>query len=264
MSVTYSQFACIGAGFSGVGLGAQLKRQYNITDIRIFERESDLGGTWQINRYPGAGCDVPSILYSYSFEPNSDWSSILPQRAELQLYMRQVATKYNLVDKISFSTSVRKCEWIEDNGCWRLHLYNEQTGASSTHESQFLFGGTGLLIEPRQLDVPGIDTFKGTVVHTARWRPDVDLQNKKVVVFGNGCSATQVIPAIIDQTESITQVARSKHWYVPALADSIDLTPMANVTKYAPWTQGLQRLARHRRARIPVLPRQPPRCLLPP
>ncbi|KAK0620175.1 monooxygenase [Immersiella caudata] len=239
--VGYSQFACIGAGFSGIGLGASLKRRYGITNIRLFERESDLGGTWMINQYPGCACDIPSILYSYSFETNPAWDSVLPPRADIQAYLRNVAAKYDLIDKISFNTSVEKCEWVEEKGRWRMTVRDNASGHPSVHEAQFVFSGVGLFSKPRIPEIPGLDSFKGPVVHTARWPQGLNLKDRKVIVLGNGCSASQVVPAILDEAASITQIVRTKHWIIPNIKDTFNVSPLATLTKHAPWTRGLQR-----------------------
>ncbi|KAK0641754.1 hypothetical protein B0T16DRAFT_516194 [Cercophora newfieldiana] len=238
---SYSQFACIGAGFSGIGLGAMLKRRYNISDVRMFERESDLGGTWMINQYPGCACDVPSILYSYSFETNPRWDCILPPREDTKAYLRDVATKYNLIDKISFNSTVEKCEWIEEKSRWRMTVRDNATDHPFIHEAQFLFSGVGLFSEPRGLDIPGIENFSGPVVHPARWPQGLDLTDKKVVVFGNGCSACQIVAATVEQTAHTTQVIRSKHWIIPNMKEMINWSPFGTLTKYAPWTVSMQR-----------------------
>ncbi|KAK1749845.1 ACB 4-hydroxyacetophenone monooxygenase [Echria macrotheca] len=238
---SYSQFACIGAGFSGICLGATLKRWHDITDVRIFERESDLGGTWVINQYPGCACDIPTALYSYSFEPNPSWTTVLPARADIHAYLRKVADKYGVADKISFGTEVQRCEWIEDRNRWRIHVRDVASDSSSIHESQFLFSGAGFIFKPRDLDVPGVETFHGPVVHSARWDPRLDLTDKNVVVIGNGCSACQIVPAIVDKVKSLTQVFRSKHWIVPPLDYTYPLGILAFMNQYAPWTKGIQR-----------------------
>lgn len=238
--VPYTQFACIGAGFSGVCLGATLQRWYGITDLAIFERTPKLGGTWSINRYPGAACDVPSALYSFSFATNPNWTRILPTAPELSAYLERVAAQYNLPPKISFNTSVERCEWDESRARWRLTLKDVSTGETRHHECQFLFSGAGQFSQPRDLDVPGVQNFKGVVMHSARWRDDISLKGKKVVVFGNGCTAAQIVPSIVDECESLTQIVRSKHWIMPP----IDQRVPPGVRKVLQYTPGMLALLR--------------------
>lgn len=213
---SYTQFACIGTGFSGIGLGAQLKRWYNITDVQFFERQSGLGGTWLANRYPGCACDVPSALYSLSFEPNADWSRLLPPSQELWEYLDRVAAKYDLHRHMMFGVEVRKAEWVEARSRWRLTVVRlDEGGETFVHESQFLFSATGQLVRPKELDVPGKEKFGGHIWHSSQWRQDVDLTGKRVIIFGNGCTAAQVVPAIVGQTKQLTQIVRTKHWVAP-------------------------------------------------
>ncbi|CAP71610.1 uncharacterized protein PODANS_6_450 [Podospora anserina S mat+] len=206
-TATYTQFACIGAGFSGIGLGATLKLKHNITDIRIFEREAELGGTWHLNQYPG---------------------------------------------RITFCSSVQKCEWLPSPiSRWRLTVLSHN--AISHHECQFLFSGTGILFHPKTssfFSLPGAGSFSGTVMHSARWDHSVDLDNKKVMLFGNGCSASQIVPALLGRSnnaevcssgrdynvDKITQFVHSRHYVIPSLAE---LFPLALLERLP---RGLQRL----------------------
>ncbi|KAJ4201499.1 hypothetical protein NW767_006587 [Fusarium falciforme] len=236
----YSQFACIGTGFSAICLGATLKRWYGISDIQFFERYSDLGGTWFGNTYPGCACDVPSALYSYSFEPNPNWSRVLPSHDELWRYLKQVADKYHLPPKMSFGTNVEKCEWIDQVKRWRLHVRHINTDNVFTHECQFLFAGAGQLVQPRELDVPGVENFKGPIFHSSKWRHDVELEGKNVVVFGNGCTAAQIVPSIVGKTKHLTQVIRAKHWILPPI-DGVQTDAMRKMFKYIPGSMALQR-----------------------
>ncbi|KJZ75731.1 hypothetical protein HIM_04888 [Hirsutella minnesotensis 3608] len=213
--VTYSQFACIGSGISAIALGATLKRWYGITDVRFFERHDDLGGTWFANTYPGCACDVPSILYSFSFAPNPKWTQTLPSSAELLTYLKHVADKYNLSSKMTFGAQVIRCEWMAQTRRWRLHVRRVKDGSVLVHDCQFLYSGTGVLVHPREPDMPGIKSFRGPVFSAARWRSDVDLRDKSVALVGNGCTAAQIVPNIT--TAQLTQYIRSKHWIVPPI-----------------------------------------------
>ncbi|WKT51481.1 FAD/NAD(P)-binding domain superfamily [Fusarium oxysporum f. sp. vasinfectum] len=237
---TYSRFACIGTGLSGIGLGATLKRWYNLDDIHYFERQSQPGGTWLQNQYPGCACDIPNILYSFSFEPNPDWTRILAKREELYDYIMRVAKKYHLLNKMTFGAQVEKCEWSEEHAQWRLTIRDLESGSLFSHECQFLFSATGLFSNPRELDIPGVKSFKGPIIHSAKWRHDVNLTGKRVVLFGNGCTAAQIVPNILPQTKSLTQIIRSKHWILPPI-DGPTLDVLRWVMKNIP---GVQRLLR--------------------
>ncbi|KAL6871340.1 hypothetical protein J3F83DRAFT_735137 [Trichoderma novae-zelandiae] len=215
--ITYSQFACIGTGFSAIALGCTIKRWHGITDIRFFERHSDLGGTWFVNQYPGCACDVPSLLYSFSFAPNPEWSKVLPSNDEIWHYLNKVCNQYGLRDKMTFNSTVERCEWIEQTARWRITVRDTTSDTTFAHESQFLYSGSGVLVHPRKADLPGIESFNGPVFHASQWRQDVDLTDKNVIVVGNGCSASQIVPAIKDQAKHVTQFQRSKHWIVPVV-----------------------------------------------
>ncbi|WDK16574.1 hypothetical protein CGRA01v4_07857 [Colletotrichum graminicola] len=237
---SYTQFACVGTGFSAIALGATLKRWHGIGDIRFFERHSELGGTWFINQYPGCACDVPSALYSFSFEPNPDWSRILSPQGEIWQYLYDVATKYSLIDRMRFGVNVQRCEWSEENKRWRMTIREYNTGKIFYHECQFLFAATGQLMQPQEIDVPGASNFQGRIFHSSRWDKDVDIEGKRVIVFGNGCTASQIVPAIVSKTKHLTQAIRSKQWFLPPV-DSENTAILKYFLRYIPGTIFLQR-----------------------
>jgi len=184
---------------------------------------------------------VPSSLYSFSYEQNPGWSRILPSKDELWAYLDNVALKYDLKRKMSFNMQVERCEWIEESARWRMTIRQLKPGAILKHECQFLFCASGQLAKPRDFDIPGSDTFTGDMFHTARWPSNVDLHDKNVVVFGNGCTAAQVVPSIVRDTKSLTQFVRSKHWILPPIDGKI--RGWARVLlRWVPGLMGLQRL----------------------
>lgn len=160
-------------------------------------------------------------MYSYSFEPNPGWSRVLPSFEELWAYLKKTADKYDLPQKMTFGVTVERCEWVEESQRWRMYIRHDKTGQYLVHECQFLFAGTGQLVEPRKPDIPGIENFKGPVFHASRWRKDVDLKNKNVAVLGNGCTAAQIVPNIVKETKHLTQYFRSKHWILPPIDQEI-------------------------------------------
>ncbi|RAL05414.1 flavin-containing monooxygenase [Aspergillus ibericus CBS 121593] len=213
---TYSQIACIGTGLSAIALGATLQRWYKFDDICFFDRHSESGGTWHINSYPGCACDVPGALYSYSFELNPNWTKVMPSRDEIKQYHHDVLNKYCLRDKIRHSVEVIKCIWMEEADRWVLYMRDVNTTELYTHECQILFAATGRLVEPRPCEIVGAETFHGSIFHSARWNHGVELEGKDVIVIGNGCSATQIVPAIVGKVKSLTQIIRSQQWVFPA------------------------------------------------
>ncbi|KAF8518321.1 hypothetical protein JB92DRAFT_3088036 [Gautieria morchelliformis] len=205
MSTKYTEVLCIGLGLSGVCLGVQLQRKYQFTDVHFYERDASHSGTWYVNRYPGCACDIPAIFYSYSFEPNASWSRLLPPRDEIWRYLDGVVEKYNLRPRMTFRT-----ESAAKSG--RFIFRDLESGRQYIHECRLLFSAVGVLATPKEPNIPGKETFKGPMFHTARWRDDVELRNKSVVVVGNGCSASQMIPQITPLTKTLTQFIRTPHW----------------------------------------------------
>lgn len=142
---------------------------------------------------------------------------------------------------MSFGMEVQRCEWIEESARWRMSILHVKTNTTLTHECQFLFCGTGQLVKPREIDVPGSKSFSGAIFHTAGWRTDVDLKGKRVAVFGNGCTGAQVVPSIVKDVKSLTQFVRAKHWILPPIDGEIPSWAHA-VLRWLPGLMGLQRL----------------------
>lgn len=161
------------------------------------------------------------MLYSLSFEPNPTWSRTLPSASEIWEYLNRVASKYNLPSKMSFGVNVERCQWIEERSRWRLDVRHLATESIYIHESQFLFAANGQLVTPRKLGVPGVESFKGPIFHASRWDDKVDLTDKNVIVFGNGCTAAQIVPSVVAKTKHLTQMVRSKHWILPPIEERI-------------------------------------------
>ncbi|GAM34982.1 hypothetical protein TCE0_015r02921 [Talaromyces pinophilus] len=241
--VTYSQIACVGAGLSAVALGATLQRWYGLEDIVFFERHPTTGGTWYINTYPGCGCDVPSALYSFSFAQNPGWTKLMPSNKEIKAYVDDVVKTYNLLPKMTFGTEVVRSVWRHEVNRWLLHLRDLKTGVEYYHECQILFAATGQLVEPRPCEIPGASDFAGSIFHSARWDHSVDLKGKNVVVIGNGCTAAQIVPALIKDggVKSLTQVIRTKHWIFPAPNFTYPKV-LQWIFRYVPLTLRLHRL----------------------
>lgn len=201
--------AILGAGVSGLCMGIQLQRA-GIASFAIFEKSHDVGGTWLDNSYPGSGCDVPSHLYSFSFEPNPDWSRAFSPQAEIQRYLRHCAEKYGLLPKIHFGTEIAGASFDASAGLWRIRT---STGEEIT--ARALVSGLGQLNRPHTPDLPGLASFEGTTFHSARWNHQHDLAGEKVAVVGNGASALQFIPEIAKTAERVTVFQRSANWVIP-------------------------------------------------
>lgn len=203
-----TQVGILGAGVSGVLMGMRL-RQAGIDDFVIYEQQPDVGGTWLRNTYPGLCCDIPSHLYSYSFEPNPDWTSVYAERAEIQAYLRSCAEKYDLIDRIRFATCVEAARY-DDQGAWELELAD---GTTTSHRA--LVAATGGLTEPHLPRVAGLDEFTGPWWHSGAWRHDVALDGLRVAVVGSAASAVQVVPAVAERAAEVFVFSRTPNWVMP-------------------------------------------------
>lgn len=198
----------IGTGFSGLGMGIRLKRA-GIHDFVILEKDDGVGGTWRANTYPGAACDVQSHLYSFSFEPNPNWSNMFAEQKEILAYLEHCADKYQLRPHLRCNVEVTSASY-DGAGAWHVTLANGEK-----LKSRFLVSGCGGLSRPAYPNIPGLDTFQGTKFHTARWRHDYDLTGKTVAVVGTGASAIQVVPSIVDRVKKLKVFQRTPPWIMP-------------------------------------------------
>ena len=198
----------IGTGFSGLGMGIALQRQG--VDFLILEKADDIGGTWRDNTYPGCACDVPSHLYSFSFEPKATWSKLFSPQPEILDYLRGVSDKYGLRRYVRFNSRAARAHW--DDTEYRWHVF---TDAGQEYIAQFLISGAGALHIPRLPDIEGLDEFGGPAFHSAQWQHDIDLTGKRVAVIGTGASAIQIVPGIIDEVAHLQLYQRTPPWVVP-------------------------------------------------
>ncbi len=201
------RIAILGAGFSGMGMAIRL-RQEGFDNFIIYEKADEVGGTWRENRYPGVACDVPSHLYSFSFEPNPNWSRRYSSGEEIWDYMKRCAQKYDLYRSIKFQKTVSAIR--HDGREWRIEFAD---GAVET--ADFVISGLGGLHVPNIPDIPGKDEFKGPIFHTAQWRDDVELSGKRVAIVGSAASAVQVIPEIVDKVAYLDVYQRTPNWVLP-------------------------------------------------
>jgi len=197
----------IGAGMSGILTAIKLL-EAGIENIRVYEKAEKVGGTWRENTYPGLSCDVPSHVYSYSFELNPRWSRLFSPGAEIQAYFEDIAEKYELDPYISFNTEI--IETVFHNGQWHI---KSQDGHIDT--ADFIICATGVLHHPAYPDIEGVDEFAGPCFHTACWDHSVDLADKRVGIIGTGSTAIQIVPAIVDVVTEISLFQRTAQWIFP-------------------------------------------------
>ena len=203
--------AILGAGFAGIGTAIRLK-QAGIESFTIFERAGEIGGTWRDNTYPGAACDVPSHVYSLSFEPNPGWTRKFSASSEIQAYLLRLVEKWQLRAKLRLRTEIVEARFDEARGVWSL-----TTAAGELHEARVVVSCVGGLVDPVTPDLKGLQSFGGEVFHTARWNHAYDLGGRRVAVIGTGASAVQVVPSIAPRVAKLSVFQRTPAWVVPKL-----------------------------------------------
>ena len=206
------QVLVIGAGFGGLGLSVQLQRA-GVTDYLVLEKADDVGGCWRDNTYPGAACDVPSHLYSFSFAPRPQWSRKYAPQGEIFAYLRDVAERFDLRRNIRFGREVAEARFDEAAGQWEV-----RTTGGEVYRARALVSACGQLNRPAYPRVPGLERFGGVAFHSARWRHDVPLAGKRVGVIGTGASAIQLVPEVAKEAARLHVFQRSAP-YVIAKAD---------------------------------------------
>lgn len=204
----HHRVAILGAGLAGIGMAIRL-RQQAIEDFVIIEREDDLGGTWYVNTYPGCQCDVPSVLYSFSFAPNPDWTRSFAPQPEIEEYIRTCATAYDVKRFIRFGHDVTGLRWVEGDRRWELAT------DQGVITADIVVLGTGPLSEPSLPDITGLERFEGTIFHSAAWRHDHDLTGERVAAIGTGASAIQFVPQIQPTVAHLDVFQRTPPWIVP-------------------------------------------------
>ncbi len=193
----------VGAGMSGIAMGVALKRS-GFDDFLMLEKGSDVGGTWYWNHYPGLSCDVPSQLYQYSFHLKPDWQRVFATQDEILAYHREVVDAFGLRSHLRLDTEVTKAQWDGDG--WEIEADGE------TERADFVVMATGVLHHPNVPDIPGLEDFQGTTLHSARWDDGVDYTGKRVAVVGTGSTGVQIVSAMQPVAEQVTLFTRSPQW----------------------------------------------------
>ncbi|CAA0091918.1 Baeyer-Villiger monooxygenase [Zhongshania aliphaticivorans] len=225
----------LGAGMSGLCMAIELKKR-GVNKLEIIEKNSDVGGTWFDNSYPGACCDVPSALYSFSFEANPNWSRIYSPQVEIQHYFQHCANKYDLMPHIRFNSEVISADYQQENGKWLVTLANGEQLLS-----RIVVSGLGQLNKPNTPELQDANEFKGVSFHSARWNHDIDLRGKHVAVIGSAASAIQLIPHVAQQAKKLYVYQRSAN-YILSRGDREYSATEKYLFHTLPWTQKLVRL----------------------
>ncbi len=228
----------VGAGISGLGLAVKLK-QLGI-EYTVVEKNSEVGGTWFENRYPGCGVDTPNHFYSYSYAPNHGWKHYFSPRDELQAYVERCATDFGVRSNIRFDTELIAAVWDKDTRRWTATL---RTAAGTTElQTSVLVSAIGHFNQPAPVHIEGLENFTGEVFHTARWPDTADLRGKNVAIVGTGASSMQTVPTIADDVSALSIYQRSPQWVRPLPEYNERVKPgttwlLENVPYYASWNR---------------------------
>ena len=199
----------MGAGMAGILAGVRFK-QAGYRTLTIYEKSDRIGGTWRENRYPGLTCDIPSHDYTYSFEPNPDWTRRYPDGSEIFDYFAGVVKKYRVDDAIRFNEEIVSCAY--QDGAWRLEA---RSGLTDT--ADVVIAATGFLHHPKYPDIAGLDRFQGAMFHSARWDQSVPLDGRRIGVIGNGSTGVQIITALAGRAASLEHFQRTAQWIMPTV-----------------------------------------------
>ena len=225
----------VGAGFAGIAAGIKL-REAGIHDFVILEKANELGGVWRDNTYPGCACDVPSALYSYSFAPKPDWRRVFAPQEEIRQYLIDTATRFGLLPHLRLGRELLDARWSDKDEQWHA------TTTKENFRARFAILACGPMHEPIVPQVPGLDTFPGTIFHSSRWRHEHDLRGRRVAVIGTGASAIQFVPAIQPEVAQLTVFQRTPQWILPKM--DLAIPPWARgLFRRLPATQTLMRAA---------------------
>lgn len=199
----------VGAGFSGLGMAIKLL-QSGTKSFLVIEKADEIGGTWYVNQYPGCACDIPSHLYSFSFDRNPNWSRMYSGRDEIQRYLKSCAQRFGVNQYIRVNTSMKEAVWDESSAHWRV-----TTGDGATIRARVLVSAVGALHVPMFPEIPGMEKFAGPAFHSTWWDSNVPLEGKRVVVIGTGASAIQFVPEIAPKVSKLSVFQRTPPWIVP-------------------------------------------------
>lgn len=199
----------VGAGFGGVAAAIELQR-HGFGDVTLLDAAPELGGTWFYNRYPGAACDVPSHLYSFSFAQRRDWERLCPTQSDILTYLRGVAHDYGVDRLVVPDAKVTACRFSDADCRWTV-----ETEGGASYEAEAVVLATGQLHQPAVPRIEGAETFAGHTFHSANWDHHYPLTGKRVAVVGTGASAVQFIPELAKDVARLTVFQRTGNWFLP-------------------------------------------------
>jgi cation diffusion facilitator CzcD-associated flavoprotein CzcO len=215
----------IGAGISAMNLAYKIYHEHKlieldiVSDLCIYEAHEDMGGTWLVNTYPGVACDVPAHIYTFPFEPNPEWSAYYASGGEIWEYFDKTVKKYGLARGVKCGHRVQKAEFDEESGRWKLEVKNKDGVVHD--ECDILVSAVGFLSNWRWPDISGLHDFKGHLCHSAVWDKDFDWTDKRIAVLGNGSSAIQILPQVVEKAKHVTNFIRRPTYITPGLGSAI-------------------------------------------
>jgi cation diffusion facilitator CzcD-associated flavoprotein CzcO len=203
------EIAIIGAGLSGIGMAIALRRA-GLEDFVILERAEDVGGTWRDNTYPGIGVDIPAQAYQFSYELKHDWSRVFAKGSEVRRYIDDCADRYGIRPFVRFRSDVTERVWNAAEQRWHLRI-----GDTDTVRARFVISAIGPFVDPKPVDLEGVGSFRGEVIHSARWDHSIALEGKRAAIVGTGASAVQIIPEIAPRLARLDVYQRTPIWVAP-------------------------------------------------
>jgi len=211
----HMKIICVGAGASGLLFSYKIQRHFQNYDLTVYEKNSEVSGTWWENKYPGCACDVPSHNYTWSFEPKLDWTAVYAGSGEIFDYFNNFANKYRLHNYIKTSHQVTGATWDEQLSGWRLKVRDLTSGNEVEDWCDILINASGILNNWRWPAIPGLFDYKGKLLHTANWDESVQLEGKHIGLIGNGSSGIQVLPTVQPKVKHVTTFIREPTWVSP-------------------------------------------------
>lgn len=201
---------CIGAGATGLNLAYRTRKHLTNVELTVYEKNPSVGGTWFENAYPGCACDIPSHIYQFLWALNPDWSVFYATGPEILRYITDTAEKFELNQYVKTHHLVTHAQWFEHEGVWKVKVLDQLSGQEIEDWCHFLVNGAGFLNHWQWPNIPGLNSFKGTLLHSAQWDSKAQLNGKRVAVIGNGSSGIQLVTAI-QPGEPISVPTHRKH-----------------------------------------------------
>ncbi|KAH8600116.1 hypothetical protein B0O99DRAFT_737599 [Bisporella sp. PMI_857] len=208
--VTPLRVVVVGAGISGITAGILLPQKVPGIDLKIYEKTSDIGGTWNTNIYPGVKCDIPADVYQSTFAPSLDWSTPYAGGAEIKAYWKSIVAEYDVEKYITFNSLINQAIWSHEKAKWLVYV--DIDGVSHIDEADFLVTATGHFAQPLLPNYPGIEEYTGHLRHSSNWDPNFDPTGKKLALIGNGASGLQVLPQLQKVVGHLDHYARNPTW----------------------------------------------------